>query len=225
MDGSSNPHDILDDQGREGAGEVPGRRGAGGLPPAGREDQRQAHRDRSSARCSARCASRTSATPTSWSASRSRRSSFAGRERASIGGGGRRRDRRAPAARHHEGVALDRVLHLGCLLPGDDQGAHRGGDLGQDGLPARSQGERDHGAPDPGRDRAGRVPAASGSRSTRRTDLLARDAEDEQIGAEPVGAPVGAISASACCERRRMRRKADDLTSEDSSARARSPRG
>ena len=45
MDGSSNPHDILRDQGREGAREVPRRRGAGGLPPAGREDQRQAHRD------------------------------------------------------------------------------------------------------------------------------------------------------------------------------------
>ena len=75
MDGSSNPHDILRDQGREGAREVPGRRGAGGLPPPGREDQRQAHRDRSSARCCARSASRRSATPTSWSASRSRRCS------------------------------------------------------------------------------------------------------------------------------------------------------
>ena len=32
-----------EDQGREGAGEIPGRRGPGGLPPAGRQDQRQAH--------------------------------------------------------------------------------------------------------------------------------------------------------------------------------------
>ena len=41
------------------------------------------------------------------------------------------------------------VLHLGGLLPGDHQGAHRGRDLGQDRLPARAQGERDHGSPDP----------------------------------------------------------------------------
>ena len=39
---------------------------------------------------------------------------------------------RAAPARHHQGLALDRVVHLGGLLPGDDQGADRGGDLGQD---------------------------------------------------------------------------------------------
>ena len=44
MDGPPNPHDILHDPRREGAGQVPGRRGAGGLPPAGRAHQRQAHR-------------------------------------------------------------------------------------------------------------------------------------------------------------------------------------
>ena len=41
------------------------------------------------------------------------------------------RRRRSRAARHHQGVALDRVVHLGGLLPGDDEGTHRGGDLRQ----------------------------------------------------------------------------------------------
>ena len=69
---------------------------------------------------------------------------------------------RAPAARHHQGVAVDRVVHLGRLLPGDDQGADRGGDLGEDGPPARSQGERDHGPPDPGGDRPRPLPEHRG---------------------------------------------------------------
>ena len=48
---------------REGAGALPGGRCAGGLPAPGREDQRQAHRGRSSARCSAGCVSRIQGTP------------------------------------------------------------------------------------------------------------------------------------------------------------------
>ena len=56
----------------------------------------------------------------------------------------------AAAARHHQGVALDRVVHLGGLLPGDDEGAHRGGHLRQDRLPARSEGERHDGPADSG---------------------------------------------------------------------------
>lgn len=39
--------------------------------------------------------------------------------------------------RHHAGVPDHLVLHLGGLLPGNHQGAHRGGPQGQDGLPAR----------------------------------------------------------------------------------------
>ena len=34
---------------------------------------------------------------------------------------------RAHAARHHQGLAGDRVVHLGGIVPGDDPGAHRGG--------------------------------------------------------------------------------------------------
>ena len=74
---------------------------------------------------------------------------------------------RAAAARHHEGLALDRVVHLGGVVPGDDARADRGGDLGPRRLPARSEGERDHGPPDPGRYRHGVLPSTSRSHPTR----------------------------------------------------------
>ncbi len=48
---------------------------------------------------------------------------------------GRAGDRRAAAARHHQGEPVDRELHLGGLVPGDHQGAHRGGDPRQGGPP------------------------------------------------------------------------------------------
>ena len=67
--------------------------------------------------------------------------------------------RRAAAARHHQGLALDRVVHLGVVLPGDHQGAHRGGHQRQGRLPARPQGERHHGPAHPGRHRAAAVQA------------------------------------------------------------------
>ena len=75
MDGAGQPARHPQGAGREGAGQVPGRRNPGGLPPPGRQHQRQAHRGRSFGRCCAACASRTWATPTSWSTSRSRSTS------------------------------------------------------------------------------------------------------------------------------------------------------
>ena len=45
-----------------------------------------------------------------------------------LAAGGQPGDRPAAAPRHHQGVALDRQLHLGGELPGDHPGAHRGGD-------------------------------------------------------------------------------------------------
>ena len=67
----------------------------------------------------------------------------------------RRRGRRAGlgpsgAHGHHQGLARDRVVAVGGLLPGDDQGAHRRRDPGQERQPARAQGERDHRQADPG---------------------------------------------------------------------------
>ena len=62
------------------------------------------------------------------------------------------------AAGHHEGVALDRFVHLRGLLPGDHARAHRSRDQRQGGLPARPEGERHHGPPGSGRHRHGVLP-------------------------------------------------------------------
>ena len=68
-------------------------------------------------------------------------------------------DLRAADPRDHEGVARHRVVPLGGLLPGDDEGADRRLDRGQGRPAARPEGERDHRQADPGRDRAQALPA------------------------------------------------------------------
>ena len=63
----------------------------------------------------------------------------AGRERQGHGRGGQAgRHVRAHAARHHQGVAVDRLVHLRGVVPGDDPRADRGGDHGQEGRAARA---------------------------------------------------------------------------------------
>ena len=62
------------------------------------------------------------------------------------------------AAGHHQGLAFDRFVHLRGVLPGDHPRAHRSRHQRQGGLPARPQGERDHGPPDPRRHRHGVLP-------------------------------------------------------------------
>ena len=74
----------------------------------------------------------------------------------------------AAAARHHEGVALDRLVHLGGVVPGNDARAHRGVDLRQGRSPARPEGERDDGPADSGRHRASSTTGTCGSRRTSR---------------------------------------------------------
>ncbi len=49
---------------------------------------------------------------------------------------------RADAARHHQGLAADRLVHLRGLVPGDDARADRCGRARHQGRPARPQGER-----------------------------------------------------------------------------------
>ena len=44
---------------------------------------------------------------------------------------------------YHQGVAGDRVVHLGGIVPGDDPRAHRGGGPGPEGRSAGPEGERD----------------------------------------------------------------------------------
>ena len=60
-------------------------------------------------------------------------------------------DLRAHAAGHHQGVAVDRFVHLGGVVPGDHARAHRGGDHGQEGRAARPEGERHRRPAHPGR--------------------------------------------------------------------------
>ena len=47
------------------------------------------------------------------------------------------------SARHHQGVAVDGLVHLGGFVPGDHARADRGGDHGQARRAARPEGERD----------------------------------------------------------------------------------
>ena len=66
-----------------------------------------------------------------------------GRRRAAGGGD-------AGAAGHHQGEPADPQLHQRRLVPGDDAGAHRGGDGRQGGQPDGAEGERHRRAADPG---------------------------------------------------------------------------
>ena len=72
------------------------------------------------------------------------------------------------AAGHHQGVALDRLVHLGGVLPGDHPGTDRGRDQRRRRPPARAQGERHHGSPDPGRYGILRLQARTPHRGGRR---------------------------------------------------------
>ena len=72
---------------------------------------------------------------------------------------GRRAGQRPPdPARHHEGVAGDRQLPVGGLLPGDDARAHRRRHRRQGRQPARPEGERHHRQAHPGSDRHEALP-------------------------------------------------------------------
>ena len=85
-----------------------------------------------------------------------------------IANGGRPATGPAAAARHHQGVALDRLVHLGGVVPGNDARAHRGVDLRQGRSPARPEGERDDGPADSGGHRASSTTGTCGSRRTSR---------------------------------------------------------
>ena len=132
------------------AGELPGPRNPGRLPPAGREDQRQAHRGDHSPDAAQDRDRRNRRHPVparradgSGPRARGQRQGHEGRQAAG--------HRRPDPARHHQGVAGDGILHLGGLLPGDHPRPHRGGGPGHEGRPARPEGERDRRPADPGR--------------------------------------------------------------------------
>ena len=115
-------------------------------------------------------------------------------------GAGRRQaagDLRRRPARHHQGVAVDRQLHLGGVVPGDDAGADRGGDHGQARRAARAEGERHRRPADPCRHRHGVPRGAQGQGS----DGRRRAPRHRRPGSR--GAGVGADGAGrrgdGCC--------------------------
>jgi DNA-directed RNA polymerase subunit beta' len=61
------------------------------------------------------------------------------------------REAAARAARHHQGVAGHRVVHLGGVVPGNHPRPHGSGGAWPQGRPARPEGKRHRGSPDPGR--------------------------------------------------------------------------
>ena len=95
---------------------------------------------------------------------------------------------RQHAARHHQGVAVDRLVHLRGLLPGDHARADRGGDHGQARRAARPEGERHRRPPDPGghRPRVPQHPQGAGRRAGARRaaagDARARGAAGRSDG-------------------------------------------
>uniref|UniRef100_A0A0N4Z2X9 Phosphate acetyltransferase n=1 Tax=Parastrongyloides trichosuri TaxID=131310 RepID=A0A0N4Z2X9_PARTI len=132
------------------AGCLPGQGNPGRVPPAGREDQRQAHRgdhppDAAQGRDHRSGQQqvperRTGRTPARYRGECTPRCP-------------QRADRplRSGAAGYHQGLAGDRVVHLGGLLPGDHPRADRSCRPRHQGQPARPEGKRDRRPPDPGR--------------------------------------------------------------------------
>ena len=123
---------------------LPGERHSRGLPPAGREHQRQAHRNHLPADDALGEGGR-----------RGRHDVPAGRAGGQVPLPRRKRShyRRRwtsgngpPAAPgYHQGFAVHRFVHLGGELPGNHARAHRSRRGRQGGLPARAEGKRHHG--------------------------------------------------------------------------------
>ena len=71
-------------------------------------------------------------------------------------------DLQQPAAGYHQGLAVDRLVHLRGFLPGNDAGADRSGDHGQARRAARPEGKRHRRPPDSRGHRHGVPPGAQG---------------------------------------------------------------
>ena len=199
-------------QGLHGDRAVSRRPGAEGLQVAGRRDPRQAHRadrpaDAEEGPRRQRGRHRPAAGPARGQA-RARPRERARQEGEGQGPG----DVGAADPRDHEGVARDRVVPLGRVLPGDDEGAHRRRDRGQGRPAARPEGERHHREADPGGDGAEAVPAdrdppvrqGAGRRAYQRpqTEEQLLAALEEIESATAATASPGSASTSAARRRR-----------------------
>ena len=126
MDGAANPHDILRVLGREGAtsylvDEVQEVYRLQGVKINDKHIEIIVRQMLRQVRI-------TDAGDTDFLVGRAGREASSSRTRTSSRRQGRQARRgRAAAARHHQGLAGDRELHLGGVVPGDHQGAHRGG--------------------------------------------------------------------------------------------------
>ncbi len=155
------------DQGRGRACELPRQRDPGGLPAAGRGDQRQAHRgdrppDAAEGRDHRHRRDRTDRRRADGQ-DRARRT-----ERADEGRGQEARQGPPGSARHHQGEPADPLVHLRGLVPGDDARAHRGRRQRQARHARGPEGERDCRPADPGGHRRHHELAARDRREARR---------------------------------------------------------
>ncbi len=147
------------DQGRRGACELPHQRDPGRLPSAGRDHQRQAHRGDRPADAAEGRGQRYGRDGADQG--RAARSGGVRRDQRQDRGGGQEAGRREPgAARHHQGVAADPLVHLRRLVPGDHPRAHRCRRQRQGRYARGSQGERHRRPSHPGRHRRGAASAA-----------------------------------------------------------------
>jgi len=149
MDGAANPHDILKVLGEKELARYMVDEVQEVYRLQGREDQRQAHRDHRPGRCSGRVRVQEVGDTNFLVDEQVEKQVFRRGERPVTAAGGKPAVGEPLLARHHQGLPVDGVVHLRLLVPGDHQGADRGGDLRARRLPARSQGERHHGPPDP----------------------------------------------------------------------------
>ena len=143
-----------------GAG-APRRRGAEGLPPAGCVDPRQAHRGHRPADAAPDHDHRGGRRQPP--AGHARRAwPLRGREPSRHGRGRQAGLGSSRAHGHHQGLARDRVVAVGGVLPGDHPRPHRGRDGGQVRLPPRPQGERHPRQAHPGRHGSAPLPQHRG---------------------------------------------------------------
>jgi len=129
------------------AGPLHCRRTAGLLPSAGREDLRQAHRSDCLSDAAPR-ADRGSQRHRLHRRRAGRAFGAAGRERPYGCGRQTAGDLRKRAAGYHQGIAVDRFVHLGRIVPGNHPRADRSGDHGQARRSARPEGKRHRRPPD-----------------------------------------------------------------------------
>ena len=117
-----------------------------------------------------------------------------------IANGGRPATGPSAAARHHQGVALHRVVHLRGVVPGDHARAHRSRHPGRGGPPARPEGKRHRRPPHPRRHRHGVLPQRA---------PLAGDGRGRRQGA---GGSLGRRTKKPSAPSRCMRRRRDGRT-------------